>query len=149
MSYLLLRQVIPNVDCINDFSSDRLSPELHLKRPVTDLGRWRLDQLLKERAENGVRIYVMLYKELEMALSINSFYSKQVLHGLHHSNIKVNFLCSFCTGGVPKSTRVEKESAKFSYGTYHENLFLISFFNDANITKDDEMFVFHCLKDER
>ena len=93
----MLRKVVRNVDYNSIFSPDRLSPEIHLKRPVTDLGRWRLDQLLKERAENGVRIYVMLYKELEMALAINSFYSKQILHGLHHSNIKV-ISCNLCTG---------------------------------------------------
>eukprot|EP00795_Rhopilema_esculentum_P005283 gene5283-436_t len=66
-----------------------LSPELHLKRPVTDMNKWRLDLLLKERAHNGVRVYVIMYKELEMALTIDSNYSKQVLHSLHESNVKV------------------------------------------------------------
>ncbi len=67
----------------------RLSPELHLKRPVTDLTRWRLDELLKKKARDGVKVYVIMYKEIELALAINSYYSKQHLHGLHGSNIKV------------------------------------------------------------
>lgn len=36
-------------------------------------------------------MYVMLYKEVEMALGINSFYSKQKL--MQHENIKVRELC--------------------------------------------------------
>lgn len=66
----------------------RLSPELILKRPTEHVDEYRLDMLLKERAENGVRIYVILYKEIEMTLSINSAYSKRTLMQLH-PNIKV------------------------------------------------------------
>jgi len=66
-----------------------LSPELHLKRPVTDIKGWRLNELLREKAEHGVRVYVLMYKELEMTLSINSYHSKQVLQGMHGKNIKV------------------------------------------------------------
>ncbi|XP_057313653.1 phospholipase D1-like [Hydractinia symbiolongicarpus] len=65
-----------------------LSPELILKRPTEHVDEYRLDMLLKERAENGVRIYVILYKEIEMTLSINSAYSKRTLMQLH-PNIKV------------------------------------------------------------
>lgn len=38
--------------------------------------------------QEGVRIFVLLYKEVELALGINSFYSKKVLSSLH-PNIKV------------------------------------------------------------
>uniref|UniRef100_A0A672QI48 Phospholipase n=1 Tax=Sinocyclocheilus grahami TaxID=75366 RepID=A0A672QI48_SINGR len=38
--------------------------------------------------QKGVRIFVMLYKEVELALGINSEYSKRTLHQLH-PNIKV------------------------------------------------------------
>ncbi|OWA54469.1 putative Phospholipase D1 [Hypsibius exemplaris] len=41
--------------------------------------RWRLDRILQRRAEAGVKIYVMLYKEVPIALGINSHYSKAVL----------------------------------------------------------------------
>lgn len=39
--------------------------------------------------EAGVMIYVLLYKEMEMALTIQSIYSKTALLKLHPRNIKV------------------------------------------------------------
>uniref|UniRef100_A0A8C3WKT9 Phospholipase n=1 Tax=Catagonus wagneri TaxID=51154 RepID=A0A8C3WKT9_9CETA len=65
-----------------------LSPEIFLKRPVVEGNRWRLDCILKRKAQQGVRIFVMLYKEVELALGINSEYSKRTLMRLHPS-IKV------------------------------------------------------------
>ncbi|KAK9533923.1 hypothetical protein VZT92_009011 [Zoarces viviparus] len=65
-----------------------LSPEIFLKRPVVEGNRWRLDCTLKRKAQQGVRIFVMLYKEVELALGINSGYSKRTLSRLH-PNIKV------------------------------------------------------------
>ncbi|XP_041824546.1 phospholipase D1 [Melanotaenia boesemani] len=65
-----------------------LSPEIFLKRPVVEGNRWRLDCILKRKAQQGVRIFVMLYKEVELALGINSGYSKRTLLQLH-PNIKV------------------------------------------------------------
>ncbi|KAK5898012.1 hypothetical protein CgunFtcFv8_015466 [Champsocephalus gunnari] len=65
-----------------------LSPEIFLKRPVVEGNRWRLDSILKRKAQQGVRIFVMLYKEVELALGINSGYSKRTLLHLH-PNIKV------------------------------------------------------------
>ncbi|XP_069566770.1 phospholipase D1a [Brachyistius frenatus] len=65
-----------------------LSPEIFLKRPVVEGNRWRLDCILKRKAQQGVRVFVMLYKEVELALGINSGYSKRTLMHLH-PNIKV------------------------------------------------------------
>ncbi|KAM4887513.1 phospholipase D1 isoform 2-T3 [Thomomys bottae] len=65
-----------------------LSPEIFLKRPVVEGNRWRLDCILKRKAQQGVRIFIMLYKEVELALGINSDYSKKALMRLH-PNIKV------------------------------------------------------------
>nr|XP_035931523.1 phospholipase D1 isoform X3 [Halichoerus grypus] len=65
-----------------------LSPEIFLKRPVVEGNRWRLDCILKRKAQQGVRVFVMLYKEVELALGINSEYSKRTLMRLH-PNIKV------------------------------------------------------------
>ncbi|KAG7484857.1 hypothetical protein MATL_G00053770 [Megalops atlanticus] len=64
-----------------------LSPEVFLKRPATDT-YWRLDQILKRKAEQGVKVCVLLYKEVELALGINSGYSKRMLMNMH-PNIKV------------------------------------------------------------
>ncbi|KAH1027619.1 hypothetical protein HUJ05_001096 [Dendroctonus ponderosae] len=65
-----------------------LSPEIYLKRPAIVADYWRLDKLLQRKAKDGVLIYILLYKEVEMALGLNSFYSKQTLQDLH-KNIKV------------------------------------------------------------
>ncbi|KAI5106951.1 phospholipase D1 isoform X1, partial [Silurus meridionalis] len=66
----------------------RLSPEIFLKRPVVDGNIWRLDHVLKRKAEQGVKICVLLYKEVEVVLGLNSEYTKKTLMGLH-SNIMV------------------------------------------------------------
>nr|XP_033814665.1 phospholipase D1 isoform X3 [Geotrypetes seraphini] len=65
-----------------------LSPEIFLKRPVVEGNRWRLDCILKRKAQQGVKIFIMLYKEVELALGINSEYSKRTLLRIH-PNIKV------------------------------------------------------------
>ncbi|KAJ3588782.1 hypothetical protein NHX12_009636 [Muraenolepis orangiensis] len=64
-----------------------LSPEVFLKRPATDT-YWRLDEILKRKAEQGVKVCILLYKEVEMALGINSDHSKRTLMNMH-PNIKV------------------------------------------------------------
>ncbi|XP_069857735.1 phospholipase D2 [Dipodomys merriami] len=64
-----------------------LSPEVYLKRPAHS-NDWRLDIMLKRKAEEGVRVSVLLFKEVELALGINSGYSKRTLM-LLHPNIKV------------------------------------------------------------
>ncbi|CAH2244300.1 jg2602 [Pararge aegeria aegeria] len=63
-----------------------LSPEIHMKRPALNGDYWRLDTILKRKAAQGVKVSIMLYKEVEMALGINSFYSKSRLAS---ENIKV------------------------------------------------------------
>uniref|UniRef100_A0A9J7WUT7 phospholipase D n=1 Tax=Cyprinus carpio carpio TaxID=630221 RepID=A0A9J7WUT7_CYPCA len=66
----------------------RLSPEIFLKRPVVDGNMWRLDHVLKRKAQQGVKIFVLLYKEVEVVMGLNSEYTKKTLMGLH-SNIRV------------------------------------------------------------
>ncbi|KAK8946601.1 Phospholipase D p1 [Platanthera zijinensis] len=65
-----------------------LCPELFLRRPFHDHGSSRLDSLLEARAKQGVQIYILLYKEVAIALKINSVYSKQRLLNIHE-NVKV------------------------------------------------------------
>jgi len=45
--------------------------------------------------EAGVKVYVLLYKEVEVALGINSYYSKQRLVAAHQ-NIKVSVTRCSC-----------------------------------------------------
>ncbi|KAL8746040.1 MAG: hypothetical protein Q9190_001907 [Brigantiaea leucoxantha] len=72
-----------------------LSPELFLRRPPYFNQEWRLDQVLKRRAEAGVKIYVIVYKEVQQAISCNSAHTKHALSALcpkgtpGHGNIRV------------------------------------------------------------
>jgi hypothetical protein len=47
-----------------------LSPELFMRRPPYFNQEWRLDQILKRRAEAGVKIYVIVYREVEVSIWI-------------------------------------------------------------------------------
>uniref|UniRef100_M4BXL5 Phospholipase n=1 Tax=Hyaloperonospora arabidopsidis (strain Emoy2) TaxID=559515 RepID=M4BXL5_HYAAE len=58
-------------------------PSIHLLRPAEQYPESRLDLMLKKKAEEGVRVYVLMYKEIAMALTLNSLYSKQVFDELH------------------------------------------------------------------
>ncbi|KZC04037.1 PREDICTED: phospholipase D2 [Dufourea novaeangliae] len=66
-----------------------LSPEIYMKRPAINDDYWRLDRILQRKALEGVKVFVMIYKEVEVALGINSFYSKQRLVEKCPDNIKV------------------------------------------------------------
>lgn len=60
-----------------------VSPEVYLKRPVEGNLKWRLDQILKRKAEQGIDIYIIIFKELAISLPIDSNHTKQTLNGLH------------------------------------------------------------------
>lgn len=65
-----------------------LCPELYLRRPFSVHGPSRVDALLEAKAKQGVQIYILLYKEVALALKINSVYSKRRLLNIHE-NVKV------------------------------------------------------------
>ncbi|CAL7948306.1 unnamed protein product [Xylocopa violacea] len=65
-----------------------LSPEIYMKRPANS-DYWRLDNILQRKAFEGVKVFIMIYKEVQLALGINSFYSKQRLVEKCPENIKV------------------------------------------------------------
>lgn len=46
-----------------------LSPELFLKRPPFYNQEYRLDQVLKRRAQAGVKIYISVYKEVSIVIA--------------------------------------------------------------------------------
>ncbi|RCI04831.1 Phospholipase D1, partial [Rhizopus stolonifer] len=66
-----------------------LSPELYLRRPPEKNQEFRIDRLLKRKAEEGVRIYIIVYKEMAVALTINSAHTKSWLQSLHNNIIVV------------------------------------------------------------
>lgn len=65
-----------------------LCPELYLRRPFLAHASSRLDALLEAKAKQGVQIFILLYKEVALALKINSVYSKRKLLGIHE-NVRV------------------------------------------------------------
>eukprot|EP00252_Welwitschia_mirabilis_P011329 TRINITY_DN25484_c0_g1_i1.p1 TRINITY_DN25484_c0_g1~~TRINITY_DN25484_c0_g1_i1.p1 ORF type:complete len:1094 (+),score=199.07 TRINITY_DN25484_c0_g1_i1:223-3504(+) len=65
-----------------------ICPELYLRRPFNLNAASRLDTLLESKAKQGVQIYVLMYKEVTLALKINSLYSKRRLLNIHE-NVKV------------------------------------------------------------
>ncbi|KAF7503349.1 hypothetical protein GJ744_003955 [Endocarpon pusillum] len=60
-----------------------LSPELYMRRPPAISQKWRLDRLLKRKAEQGVKIFVIIYRNVESAIPIDSQYTKFSLLDLH------------------------------------------------------------------
>ncbi|KZO92207.1 phospholipase D [Calocera viscosa TUFC12733] len=65
-----------------------LSPELYLRRPPAAHPEWRLDRLLLRKAEQGVRVYVVVYKEVTQTMNMSSSHTKHALEDLH-DNIAV------------------------------------------------------------
>lgn len=65
-----------------------VSPELYLKRPPSKFPELRLDRLLQKKAMEGVRVFVIIFKEVTLALPINSYHTKVSLERLH-PNISV------------------------------------------------------------
>lgn len=65
-----------------------LSPELYLRRPPAKNEQYRLDRMLKAAAERGVKVYILVYKEVAAALSCDSAHTRTALEALHE-NIRV------------------------------------------------------------
>ncbi|KAA8545205.1 hypothetical protein F0562_019906 [Nyssa sinensis] len=90
-----------------------LCPELYLRRPFHNHGSSRLDALLEAKAKQGVQIYILLYKEVSIALKINSLYSKKRLLNIH------------------ENVRVLRSPDHFSAGVYlwshHEKLVIVDY----------------------
>lgn len=87
-----------------------ISPEIYLRRPGDE--RYRLDNLLKRKAEEGVRIFVIIYNEVtDAATPVNSPYTKKTLQGLHP-----NIMVQRSPSHLPNGT---------FYWSHHEKLCVI------------------------
>ncbi|KAL8209998.1 hypothetical protein R6Q57_006730 [Mikania cordata] len=75
-----------------------LCPELYLRRPFQVHASSRLDALLEAKAKQGVQIYILMYKELALALKINSVYSKKKLVAIHENVRVLRFPDHFSSG---------------------------------------------------
>jgi phospholipase D1/2 len=60
-----------------------LSPELYMRRPACISQKWRLDRLLQRKAAEGVKVFVIVYRNVEAAIPIDSEYTKFSLLNLH------------------------------------------------------------------
>ncbi|ORY05424.1 phospholipase D/nuclease [Basidiobolus meristosporus CBS 931.73] len=76
-----------------------LSPEMYLRRPPKENQEFRLDRLLLKKAEEGLAIYIVVYKEVTYALPISSQHTKETLKSLH-PNIVVQRHPDHAPGGT-------------------------------------------------
>lgn len=60
-----------------------LSPELYLRRPPAKNQMYRIDRMLQAAAERGVKVRIIVYKEVEQALTLSSKHTKHHLESLH------------------------------------------------------------------
>ncbi|KAI1099192.1 phospholipase D [Jackrogersella minutella] len=60
-----------------------LSPELYMRRPACISQKWRLDRLLQKKAKEGVKVFIIIYRNVEQAIPIDSEYTKFSLLNLH------------------------------------------------------------------
>jgi phospholipase D1/2 len=59
-----------------------LSAELYMRRPAAHNFKWRLDRLLQRKAKQGVKIFIIMYKEVSITLPLYSHYAKEHLLSL-------------------------------------------------------------------
>ncbi|KAK6381231.1 hypothetical protein LTS17_004287 [Exophiala oligosperma] len=59
-----------------------LSPELYLRRPPSQNEQWRLDRILQRAAQRGVKVHIIVYKEVTQALTLSSAHTKHELEKL-------------------------------------------------------------------
>lgn len=66
-----------------------LSPELYLRRPANGNQQWRIDRLLQRKAQQGVKIFVIIYRNVGTTVSTDSLYTKHSILSLNDENIHV------------------------------------------------------------
>lgn len=66
-----------------------LSPELYLRRPANGNQQWRIDRILQRKAQQGVKIFVIVYRNVGTTVATDSLYTKHSILSLHEDNIHV------------------------------------------------------------
>jgi phospholipase D1/2 len=66
-----------------------LSPELYLRRPPSKNEQYRLDNLLKAAAERGVKVRIIVYKEVAKALTCKVPMLMEMTHPLDRADPSV------------------------------------------------------------
>ncbi|SCU92789.1 LAMI_0E12046g1_1 [Lachancea mirantina] len=60
-----------------------LSPELYMRRPVKGNQEFRIDRILRERAEKGVKIFIVVYRNVGTTVGTDSLWTKHSMLNLH------------------------------------------------------------------
>ena len=60
-----------------------LSPQLYMRRPAAISQKWRLDRLLQRKARQGVKVFIIIYRNVEAAIPIDSEFTKFSMLDLH------------------------------------------------------------------
>ncbi|SCU80111.1 LAFA_0B07558g1_1 [Lachancea sp. 'fantastica'] len=60
-----------------------LSPELYMRRPIQNNQGFRIDRILKERAEKGVKIFIVVYRNVGSTVGTDSSWTKHSMLSLH------------------------------------------------------------------
>ncbi|KAI1005222.1 hypothetical protein K3495_g2989 [Podosphaera aphanis] len=89
-----------------------LSPELYLRRPPSENEDYRLDRMLLAAAERGVKVNIIVYKEVTAFLTINSSHTKSILEA--HPNIAVFRHPDHKPTGQVVSSEIEENLGNFS-----------------------------------
>ncbi|KAI1014703.1 hypothetical protein LB503_003839 [Fusarium chuoi] len=110
-----------------------LSPELYLRRPPAKNEQYRLDRMLQQAAQRGVQVYIIVYKEVEAALTLNSSHTRTALEALHKNihrelgkSIKAltNFDLAKASGDAIKAVYGTADGVVL-YWAHHEKLLVI------------------------
>ncbi|KIW10513.1 hypothetical protein PV08_11477 [Exophiala spinifera] len=83
-----------------------VSPEVYLRRPPSENEKYRLDRMLLAAAERGVKVNIIVFKEVPQFMYLSSHHTKRALEALH-PNIAVFRYPDHYTGakGVLSSTK--------------------------------------------
>lgn len=60
-----------------------LSPELYMRRPLHPNQKYRLDRILQEKAQEGVKIFIVVYRNVGTTVGTDSSWTKHSLLELH------------------------------------------------------------------
>jgi phospholipase D1/2 len=66
-----------------------LTPQLYLRRPANGNQQWRIDRILQRKAQQGVKIFVIVYRNVGSTVLTDSLYTKHSILSLNEENIHV------------------------------------------------------------
>lgn len=78
-----LSEAIPMAEDVIYIHDWWLTPELYLRRPIDGNQEYRIDRLLKERAEKGVKIFIVVYRNVGTTVGTDSLWTKHSMLNLH------------------------------------------------------------------